>query len=328
MIIEYLDRRDLQAFALSNSTSNALAERRLWRTYQINSRVKGHKFSAHYVSEKLDALLRVPLRARYVLALTIGPCDWAWDKLMLEQLQRLWAMVPRLRNLALKMTTPTKSSHKRGDEFAPVLRSLADHGTHLRLDTFKYEGMMRPASHLFHFLLSQTHLKELIGVDIFPTRTTQLGLDFLPSINTLVCNLPSIACELLPRRPAKILQVRREISRIELQALGAAVKDYTEPLETLMLSVDTSDNADSKEYLEALVRHFSSVQRLVIRGVMRLQEEDLHSMHYFSSLEDLDCNFICMSQWDAEHVSRWAVQLSSLQRVAIYPRLLWERDNE
>lgn len=300
----------------------------MWRTFHIHYRAPGQKASAQNVSEKLSALLRVPHRARYVLTLVIGPCNWAWNRGLCDQLERLWVMVPRLRHLLLEMNTSRKSSYKRGGEFGPVLRSLAHYGTHLALDTFKYEGMMRPGSHLYQFLLSQTRIKELRGVDVFSTRMIDFGMDFLPLLRTLVCRDPHIAYSLLSRRPVEILQVKGPMSKVELRALGAASKDCTGSLATLMFAVQAFKDADSKECLEALVHHFPSVQKLALKGLMRPDEEGMHLMHRFTALRDLDCNFVCISMWDAERISEWAAQCSSLERVAVYhPRCVWVRDS-
>lgn len=328
MVLSYLDVPNLRSFALASSLSNTLAERFLWRAYHIR---KSESPEQEFISERFTALIRIPHRARYVRKLVIGPCDWAWDQDLLRQLALLWPVLPRLGTLLLEMRVEGEGrpTPLRGNEFAPVIRSLVTHGAHLQLSVFKFEGWLRPGSDLHRFLLGQPRLTELIGVDMFATRVLQLGPDFLPALQLLVCDEPTIARSLLPGRPIDVLQIRLPMTTEQLSSICAVVQHCSGSLTTIMLSLLAALPSEGDTALQLITEHMKSVQRLVLQGVY-VTEEGSFPLRLLSNLECLECDFPWLHDGppDENRILHWTSQFStSLRRIVVAPDS-WDRNTK
>lgn len=324
MIIAYLDPERLRNFALASTVCNNLAERLLWRSFRIHSRERP---DVQHIAARIDALLRLPHRARYVRKLTIGPCDWAWNATLLVLLPVLWKFVPCLQTLILERRPRTSLCSRHGDEFSPVIRILAHHGDHLRLQIFQFHGWMRPGSHLYQFLAGQTQLKELRGVDLFASRPVEFDNAFLPSLRTLVCEDPYTACSLLPERLISTLEVKKLLTYDQLDAITATIARQASSLTTVILELDFPDRHPyPSPCLGPLLAGIPSVKRLVITGYGGA-EEDAFLLSGLPSLEDLDCAFYPVP-WDSASKAGWLASSGpSLKRVAIWPDGVYVRCN-
>jgi hypothetical protein len=128
-------------------TWNELVNRRLWRSFRLHT---GGSISITALHERLDALLRLPCRARCIQRLIVGPITWQWDAELLQKMTYLWAAIPFLSELTFDVPR-TNPDLSRGGEFAPVIRGLLLHGSHIRLHSFTYRHYMMPNSPLESF---------------------------------------------------------------------------------------------------------------------------------------------------------------------------------
>lgn len=187
---------------------------------------------------------------------------------------------------------------------------------------------MRPASHLYQFLASQDHLKELIGVDMFASRRMELHDSFLPSLRTLVCDDPHTACSLLPRRPISTLQVFGQLSYDQLRALSASIPQQHHSLTTVTLClVSSHGKPHPTSFLRALLSSIPFVRKLEIVGCYGGGDEDALLLSRLRFLEDLSCVFYPRT-WADTAKAAWLVSCGpNLKRVLIWPEGAWVRDN-
>jgi len=299
-----------------------MVERRLWCTFGICTH---GKTGASRALKRCLAILRNPRRARHISKLIVGPCTWVWTPALIQYISSVWRVVPRLKALMLEMPTIDHTDTTRGGEFAPLLRSLVKNGSHLRLEVFKYEGWLIPGSYLHQFLLTQTGLCHLIGVDMFPTRLVDCPQGFLPKLRFLVCEDPDIAIRLVPGRPITVLQIDKMLEAKEFQAICNALGECPGPLEDIRLSVSDS-RISFTACLQALKPCLTSTKALRLWGVTPKEVDidllgDLHSLatiHLQSGM-----------YWDPAYLSIWpsrispsieTIILSDTQRNIMYQR--------
>lgn len=215
-------------------------------------------------------------------------------------------MVPHLKALMLEMPTIDHIDTTRGGEFAPLLRSLVKNGSHLRLEVFKYEGWLIPGSYLYQFLLTQTGLRQLIGVDMFPTRLMDCPKEFLPSLRLLVSVYPEIAIRLVPGRHIAVLQVDKIYEAKEFQAVCLALQTCPGPLEDIGLNVSGS-KIPFAEYLQTLKPCLTNTKTLRARGTTA-KDGDIDLLCDLSSLETVHLQLATC--WDPALLSSWPSRFS------------------
>ncbi|KAF8321134.1 hypothetical protein DL93DRAFT_2072839 [Clavulina sp. PMI_390] len=209
-ILQYLGPNDLASVSNANKWSTNLANRFLWREFNIRGT------SIPDIQARCRAIFRIPQRGQYIRRLGIGPCYWTWDPALLTLLSEVWPAIPNARELVLEGPPygPDESKVFGGD-LTPVIISLLDHGSHIQLHLLKYDAWLRPDSPLQHFLSSQPSLRTLIGVDVFAQRLPVLPPNFLPSLQALVCFLPATAILFTPSRPLRRIVIHEQIDGAE-----------------------------------------------------------------------------------------------------------------
>lgn len=234
-ILEYLCSQDIQNFALANRKCNELASRRLWRVFYVRGQ------SAQEAFYRCQALLRLPGRTAFIRRLVVGPCRWAWHPDLLDCFSAVWKLVPRLQDLMLEPMSSFRTHDGallKGVDYAPLLRTLLEHGQHLQLQVFKCEAWLRPCSPLLQFLESQPSIRELIGVDVLQARPPELDPRFLPHLSVLICDRPITAAKLSPSRPLQLVQITDCASvEYDLGALAAGFEACTGPLTAVYVSL-------------------------------------------------------------------------------------------
>lgn len=320
-MLAHLDTAELRSFALANKSCNNVASIRLWHTLRIYSPTA---FNPQDVSERFAAVLRDPIRARHVRKLVIGAGNWAWDRVLLEQLDCLWQAVPHIQVLLLedlpKQSQILRVSQGFTCDLAPVIRSLAAHGGHLRLQTFKYNGWLTEGSHLHQFLLGQPHLTELIGVDMYASRPVESST-LLPSLRRLVCDEPAIATSLLANHAIELLQIRETQSCRDIMDLCSVFAARIRPLEALVLSINPKDNGS--EILRAVVESIPNVRSLVLKGAVVDEEHMAILSRRLRSLTDLECEFSDGGNW-----RQWEIrQCLSMFGPSLVKVVGWEHPN-
>lgn len=198
-IVDFIQIQDLFCSALVNWLWNGLVNRRLWRCFRLHT---GGSTSVTTLHDRLDALVRLPSRVRCIHRLIIGPITWQWDAELLQKMIYLWTAMPFLSELTFDVphTNPDVS---RGGEFAPVLRGLLLHGSHLRLHSFTYSHYMTPNSALERFLMAQPSIRTLSGIcsrwKTFPAITPA----FFPELRVISCG-PELTALLAPSHRPKL----------------------------------------------------------------------------------------------------------------------------
>jgi len=315
LVLEYLDTPDVRGFALCSRACNEIAETRLWCTFAICSH---GKTAASRAIKRCQTILRNRSRARRILKLIVGPCTWTWTPALIQHISCVWHVVSRLKMLLLKMPTMEHTDSARGGEFAPLLRSLVQSGTHLRLEVFKYEGWLIPDSYLHRFLMTQTGLRQLIGVDMFPTRLVDCPKAFLPSLRLLVCERPEIAIRLTPGRPISARQIDAIREEKDLLAISMALGKCPGPLEDIRLYV-YGHGVSFAECLQALKSCLTGTKTLRVWGA-EPQEDDINLLCDLHSLETIHLEL--GARWDPEHLSLWPSRMSPSINTIVVSRTL------
>lgn len=304
-ILEYLDSEGIRSFALANRQCNELADRRLWKVFYIRGP------SAQEVFLRCQAVIRRPRRASFIRRLVVGPCRWSWHQELLEAFSSIWRLVPQLQDLMLE-SPATYPSHNgafaEGMDYAPLFRSLLQHGQHLRLRILKCQAWLRPFSPLLHFLESQTTIRELIGVDILRTRPPVLHPTFLPSLEVLVCDRPLTAALLLPSRPLETVQIADRVSEEhDLEYLTAGFEACAGPLTDVHLDLPHLDLSATNALIFWLIRSCSKTKQLTLSTLGAWVIHDLPLT--FASVRTLNYFINWSSSFTAESVANLAAAI-------------------
>lgn len=312
-----MDTNDIRTFARVSSSSNRVVERRLWRTFRIHSAMSS---SPQEVIERCEGLLRLTHRAQIVSRIIIGPCTWSWNDQSLRYLQLLWIACPRINEIFLEMPEIRfhdgyKYGDKHGGEFAPVFRSLATHGTHLKINVLKYEGWLIPDSPLHIFLGSQPSITRLVGTDVFATQAPPLSTGFLPSLKELVCGEFATVFTLLPGRPIVLLDIMESLSLANSQSFWEACRKTIGPLDIVklrigMLGGEIRLKGIPVDVLEGLVARLGTTRSLQI-CCPPLRDRDLRILRGLKQLRTLRCTV-----WREDLIKECPILLSpSLQEL-------------
>lgn len=242
-IASHLDTESLRNFSVVNLVCNDIANYFLWKHFSIIG------LDPRSVLEQFTALVRLPRRASHIQRLVIGPFRFSWTKEVMKVFPDVWGVVPNLKQLILNgpyhSADSQWSGRRLGGDFMPLIHSLARHGCHLRLRTFKCTAWLRPDSDIHRFLVCQANLQELIGVDLTPSRLIEVGPDFLPSLEVLVCHIVVTAERLLPGRHIRILHVYETLKEDHSMApLAYALRKNPQPPHTCKLRLRPEEDED------------------------------------------------------------------------------------
>lgn len=327
MILDLARLEDLRNFALCNSRCRHFTDRRLWYTFRIAPR-NGEK---EYILDCLQALFRLSDRARQVRRLIIGPLTWAWDEDSVAVLPLLWRVVPNLRELLFDPPTALQENLSFGGEFAPVLRSLAQDGAHLRLEVFKHEGWLTSDSPLYDFLNSQPTITRIVGVDVYSANTFVPPTSLLPDLKSLACSSPVTARVFAPARPISSMNIKGVITLEETLSLVSVLSKCDVLLQDARFHLPnhSADPTHAHEALGALYDILSPVKSLAIDG-LRVDNEDVDMLNLLPQLEVLE--FIEHPVWwddigDARPIAWDTLTAPKLRKVLLprYKGVQWVR---
>ncbi|KAF8312926.1 hypothetical protein DL93DRAFT_2156437 [Clavulina sp. PMI_390] len=272
-IAVYLDSQSLRHLSLVNRQLNPVANRRLWRKFNLSGAddVEFH--------DRCHSLARNPARSRLVQRLTVGPCVWSWGEDNLGAINSIWDRVDRLKELLL-LHKPNSLHHawstkpSKGRDYQPILRSMRQNATHLQLRFFHCEAWLRPQSSLLEFLRTQQCLEELVGVDVFATRPISVDESFLPLLRVLVCRRIITATLLAPGRCLKLLSIKDKVGAVHelpsfveaLDACPGVLSEIHIHLDTQYLPGGQKASFARDELVERLIQRCTSVHTLALTG--------------------------------------------------------------
>jgi hypothetical protein len=310
-IVNSIQDQDLFHPALVNWLWNGLVNRRLWRCFRLHT---GSSISITSLHERLDALLRLPSRARCIQRLIVGPITWQWDADLLQKMIYLWATIPFLSELTFD-APHTNPDVSRGGEFAPVLRGLLLHGSHLRLHSFTYSHYMIPNSPLEHFLMAQPSIRTLSGIcsrwKTFPAITPA----FLPALRVISCG-PELTTLLAPSRPLVAISCTASEQIIE-KILDAIVGSGAK---LVYLDLRVCQSKDERSIVRRMVQAAPEL-RMMHAGYFDKQAECRRILGELTMLEDLVCfmPYDKWNEWDPVTFAEWIMPCGPrLERVIFY----------
>lgn len=310
-----------------NRTWNDAVNRLLWRIFPLHTK-KSQNTSR--LNARLDALLRLPSRSRYVRELVIGPDTWKWDVPLLQKLALLWGVIPHLSVLVFVYPTAQEIKNIRGANFDPVLRSLLAHGQHIKLNTFKTSYVplpqLLPSSVLEQFLASQPSIQRLIGVEGYESWKATAPVNFLPHLHTIRCG-PELSRHLIP--------VSRDIHTFCDASCGRAIEmlGLLSKSGSRVRCIDLSAFIDYGDPTDASLQQIVDLVPDLITFCWRLCPFKLTEargciLAKLSSLETLVFG-LDLDLWNPERVKAWASPFTSRLRQILFCGQkctgLWER---
>lgn len=267
-----------------NTICNDVTDSYLWKRFSIIGSTAGS------ILEQITSLLRRPRRASYIQRLVIGPFTFPWTKELIDIFPNIWGLIPNLKDLILNSPYGMSGNRTRGltfgVDFTPLIRSLAQHGCHIRLRRFKCASWLRPDSDLHRFLQSQNDLRELIGVDLTPSRLVDTGHNFLPCLEVLVCHYVVTAERLLPGRRIRTLIICETLEEdLTMVPLASAIHDSSGSLTTCSLVLFPNFCVDSS--VSSFFALCSSLRNVRVIDFDDFDLPEMHRLPAFLSLEQI-----------------------------------------
>lgn len=253
--------------------------------------------------DRLDGLLRHAARARCVQNLVIGPVTWQWDADLLQKMIYVWAAVPLLSELTFDVAhNHFYSDLSSGEEFAPVLRGLLYHGTHIRLHSFTYKHHMTPNSPLERFLAAQPSIQCLFGIHSRWRRCPTITPALLPGLRAISGD-PRLTARLLPSRPLVSINCTA-ISRRDAEKILDVIEESSPRL--VFISLKLSTTFASERIAQRVVQTAPGLRMMDVRDPT-IYRECHNVIEKLVMLEDLVCNAPTdnWNRWDPGAFSRW-----------------------
>lgn len=198
LVLEHADHETVQSLSRLNTDWHALASRKLWRHVSVE---EDDELEALYLTS-----LRRPAALRSIRSMDIGPCEWDWTPILLDQFVHIWGSAHQLLDLTL---SSYQSPENQGEDHTALLLTLIEHGRHLRLRAFKIGMFMTSDCVLHRFLETQPSIERLTGPRVFPTQRPEFSVDFLPHLRYLTLDQPMFPLlpQLVPGRPIQHIEL-------------------------------------------------------------------------------------------------------------------------